>query len=150
MQQTPVISSIPDARSLYTISTVNHLGPLTTSVGYQHLTTGQHSQFATDQQLQLPNCFSLPAASSHITQQFSSSCLPKLSLLTFSGDPLTWQTFWDSFCAAIHANPSLSRIQKFNYLKAQLQGDTARAIDGLPLSDMNYTHSITLLQDRFG
>ena len=45
----------------------------------------------------------------------------------------------------------ISGIQKFvNYLKAQLQGDAARAIDGLPLSDLNYTHSIVLLQDRFG
>ena len=69
---------------------------------------------------------------------------------TFSGDPLTWQTFWDSFYAAIHANTSISGIQKFNYLKAQLQGDVARAIDGLPLSESNYIHSIALLQNRFG
>ena len=81
----------------------------------------------------------------HATQQFA-----KLILPTFSGDPLTWQTFWDSFYAAIHANTTLSGIQKFNYLKAQLQADAARAIDGLPLSELNYTHSIALLQSRFG
>ena len=69
---------------------------------------------------------------------------------TFSGDPLIRQTFWDSFYAAIHANTSISGIQKFNYLKAQLQGDAARAIDGLPLSESNYIHSIALLQNRFG
>ena len=46
--------------------------------------------------------------------------------------------------------PSLSRIQKFNYLKAQLQGDAARAIEGLPLSESNYIHSVALLQNRFG
>ena len=81
----------------------------------------------------------------HVTQQFA-----KLILPTFSGDPLTWQTFWDSFYAAVHANTTLSGIQKFNYLKAQLQGDAARAIDGLPLSELNYTHSIALLQSHFG
>jgi len=76
--------------------------------------------------------------------------LPKLSLPTFSEDPLTWQTFWDSFYAAIDANSNLGGIQKFNYLKAQLQGDAARAVSGLPLSELNYRHAITLLGDRFG
>ena len=84
------------------------------------------------------------------SSQFAMSHLPKLILPTFSGDPLNWQTFWDSFKAAIHANPSLSRIQKFNYLKAQLQGDAARTIAGLPLTEMNYQHSIALLEERFG
>ena len=82
--------------------------------------------------------------------QFAISRLPKLTLPTFSGDPLTWQTFWDSFNAAIHANPSLSGVQKFNYLKAQLQGDAARTIAGLPLTEVNYQHSIALLEERFG
>jgi len=78
------------------------------------------------------------------------SRLPKLSLPTFSGDPLQWQTFWDSFNAAINSNPSLSGVQKFNYLRAQLHGDTARVIAGFPLTDHNYEYSITLLKDRFG
>ena len=82
--------------------------------------------------------------------QFAISRLPKLTLPIFSGDPLTWQTFWDSFNAAIHANPSLSGVQKFNYLKAQLQGDAARTIAGLPLTEVNYQHSIALLEERFG
>ena len=84
------------------------------------------------------------------SSQFATSRLPKLTLPTFSGDPLTWQTFWDSFNAAIHANPSLSGVQKFNYLKAQLQGDAARTIAGFPLTEMNYQHSIALLEERFG
>ena len=82
--------------------------------------------------------------------QFATSRLPKLTLPTFSGNPLTWLTFWDSFQAAIHLNPTLSGVQKFNYLKAQLQEDAARTIDGIPLSDHNYLHAVTLLQDRFG
>ena len=36
--------------------------------------------------------------------------LPKLSLPTFSGDPLTWQTFWDSFDAAVNKNVGLSGV----------------------------------------
>ena len=63
------------------------------------------------------------------------SRLPKLNLPYFSGDPLVWQTFWDSFEAAIHSNPSLTGVQKFNYLRAQLQGDAARVIAGFPLTN---------------
>ena len=83
-------------------------------------------------------------------QQFSNTRLPKLTLPTFSGDPLNWLTFWDSFYMTIHANPNLSGIQKFSYLKVQLQGDAARTIAGLPLTEANYTNSIALLEDRYG
>ena len=36
----------------------------------------------------------------------------------------------------------LSRVQKFSYLKAQLQGDVARTTVGLPLTELNYQHSM--------
>lgn len=83
-------------------------------------------------------------------QVYQTSRLPKLELPTFSGDPLSWQSFWDSFDAAVNSNPTLSPIHKFNYLKAQLHGDAARAISGFPLTEVNYTHSVTLLKERFG
>jgi len=85
--------------------------------------------------------------SSHQSQMFSTTHLPKLSLSTFSGELLAWQTFWDSFYVAIHTNPNLMGIQKFSYLKAQLVGDAARTIAGLPLTDTNYHHAIAILED---
>ena len=78
------------------------------------------------------------------------SRLPKLNLPYFSGDPLMWQTFWDSFNAAVHSNANLTGVQKFNYLRAQLQGDAARVVIGFPLTDVNYEQSVTLLRERFG
>ena len=48
--------------------------------------------------------------------------LPKLSLPTFNGDILQWQTFWDSFESTIHLNVNLTDVQKFSYLKSQLVG----------------------------
>ena len=78
------------------------------------------------------------------------SRLPKLNLPSFAGDPLTWQSFWDSFKAAVHSNAALDCVQKFNYLKAQLHGDASRAIAGLLLTSANYDHAVTLLQERFG
>ena len=44
--------------------------------------------------------------------------LPKLDLPQFSGNPLYWQAFWDSFEAAVDNNRSLSGIQKLSYLRA--------------------------------
>ena len=58
------------------------------------------------------------------------SRLPKLNLPIFTGDPLTWQGFRDSFYAAVHNNPMLDGVQKFNYLRAQLQGDAAESLLG--------------------
>ena len=82
--------------------------------------------------------------------QFTASKLPKLTLPVFSGNPLDWLTFWDLFQVAIHLNPNLSGVQKFNYLKAQLQGEVAKAIEEFPLSDRNYVHAVIILQGRFG
>ncbi len=77
----------------------------------------------------------------------STSRLPKLSL---NGNSLHWQTFWDSFNAAVHSNTSLSGVQKFNYLKARTNDDAARAISGFPLPNANYEQAVTLLKERFG
>jgi len=73
---------------------------------------------------------------SHSPQQFATTGLPKLTLPSFSGNPLDWLTFWDSFQAAIHLNPNLSGIQKFNYLKSQLQGDRFRQNHSLVAAHM--------------
>jgi len=50
----------------------------------------------------------------------------------------------------VHTNPSLTGIEKFNYLRAQLDGEAARTASGLSLTDANYEQSISLLESRFG
>ena len=93
----------------------------------------------------------LPATTPHYPSSFNqNSRLPKLNLPTFTGNPLQWFTFWDSFQAAVHSNTTLGDIQKFSYLKAQLTGDAARAISGFPLTNDNYTKAVQLLKERFG
>ena len=76
-----------------------------------------------------------------------STRLPKLTLPQFSGDPLAWQGFWDSFEASVHSDPRLTGVQKFkfNYLRAQLLGDAACVVEGFPLTNNNYEHSVSLL-----
>ena len=93
---------------------------------------------------------SIPTVDLHDhSQQFALCRLPEMTLPKFSGNPLEWLTFWDSFQASIHLNPNLSGVQKFNYLKAHLHGDAARTVAGFPLSDQNFLHSISILRDRF-
>ena len=75
--------------------------------------------------------------------------LPKLTLRKFSGDPKSWQPFWDSFEAAVHNNSSVSRIDKFNYLKSLVEGNAASAIDGFALTADNYESAVKVLKDRF-
>ena len=96
-------------------------------------------------QFQLDNSIvkEIPAPRAHVK-------LPEISTKTFSGDPLEWLTFWDSFSAAVDRDTKMSGIQKMNYLKGYLKGEAARAVSGLPLTDENYQKAVELLKDRFG
>ena len=64
--------------------------------------------------------------------------LPKLTRPKFKGEVTRFHSFWDSYTSAIHNNPDISAIDKFNYLRALLEGPAARAIQGLALSATNY------------
>ena len=76
--------------------------------------------------------------------------LPKLELPQFSGNPILWQSFWDTFEASVHNNTSLTGVQKLSYFRGQLQGEAACVIAGFQLTNANYQHSIDLLKDHFG
>ena len=96
-----------------------------------------------------PGHSGITTQSSHQNNQPSVK-LPKLSLKKFSGDITTWSTFWDTFESAIHKNPNLSDIDKFNYLNSLLENTAADAISGLTLTSGNYNEAIVILKKRFG
>ncbi len=98
--------------------------------------------------LSLSNSESMQASSSVNTPTIKAK-LPKRTLRKFSGDPKYWQSFWDSFEAAVHNNDSVSTIDKFNYLKSLVEGNAASAIDGFALTADNYESAVKLLKDRF-
>ena len=52
---------------------------------------------------------STPGAPLSSTRGEAVSRLPKLNLLIFSGGPLTWQGFQDSFDATVYDNPMHAR-----------------------------------------
>ena len=76
--------------------------------------------------------------------------LPKLSLVTFDGEPTNWQPFWDSFRSSIHENAALANVDKLQYLKQSLVGIAADTISGLPLTNSSYGEAVDLLGKRFG
>ena len=75
--------------------------------------------------------------------------LPKLNLPTFNGDVLQWQSFFDSFTAAID-NKNIAPVEKFGYLRGQLKGEASKAVEGLSLTNENYAEAVDILKSRFG
>jgi hypothetical protein len=76
--------------------------------------------------------------------------LPKLYLPKFRGDVKRWSAFWESFESLVHKNEEMSPIDKFNYLNSLLEGEAARAIQGLPLTNANYNVVVEILRERCG
>ena len=76
--------------------------------------------------------------------------LPKLILPAFDGSILQWQTFWDSFESSVHDNTNLSDVQKFSYLKSQLEGSATMTVEGFSLTHGNCSRAIDLLREGYG
>lgn len=76
--------------------------------------------------------------------------LPKLVMEKFSGDVSKWQSFWSQFETAVDNNASLTKSDKFTYLKSFLYGTAANVVKGLSLSDENYDNAKKMLISRFG
>ena len=76
--------------------------------------------------------------------------LPKLEIPKFNGDPTKWQSFFDSFQAAVGKSTNLTDVEKFNYLRRFLEGDALHAVAGFSLTNDNYEESLELLQNRHG
>lgn len=68
----------------------------------------------------------------------------------YSGDPLKWQSFWDSFCHAVQEVAYLNKCPKFTYLKGFLSRAARKAIEGWSTTNLNYDAAILHLQNRFG
>lgn len=75
--------------------------------------------------------------------------LPKIEIQPFYGNFSEWITFKESFTAAIHNHPQLTKVQKFSYLKSLLKGEAARYTADLALTDANYDQAISQLNDRY-
>ncbi|XP_020296284.1 uncharacterized protein LOC109861165 [Pseudomyrmex gracilis] len=75
--------------------------------------------------------------------------LPKLDLPSFSGKYDEWFPFFDVFNTVIHSNASLSKVQKFQYLRASLTNEAKNIVNSLEISNANYDVAWKLLKERY-
>lgn len=89
------------------------------------------------------------ASNSSNTDNLSQIKLPTLSLPTFSGEYDQWLGFYDTFKSLIHDNKSLSKVQKFHYLRCSLKAEAYLVIESIEVSSDNYDIAWELLKHRF-
>lgn len=75
--------------------------------------------------------------------------LPTINLPKFQGNYDSWLEFKDLFESLINSNQSISKIQKFHYLKASLELDAAKIIQSLEFTSENYDVAWELLCSRY-
>ena len=76
--------------------------------------------------------------------------LPQIVLRKFSGYPLDWESFKETFKAAVHSSDIASNTEKFTYLKTYLDKSALQAMEGFPLTNENYAAAWQLLHGRYG
>lgn len=75
--------------------------------------------------------------------------LPRITIPKFSGVYTEWPSFKDLFESLFHNNAKLQRVQKFHYLKENLEGEAASLIESLHTTDANYDEAWTCINDRY-
>eukprot|EP00795_Rhopilema_esculentum_P005795 gene5795-11085_t len=68
----------------------------------------------------------------------------------FNGDSPKFFSFWESFQSIVVDNKDLTRVDKFIYLKALLEGTAAKALEGSPVDKQAFDEALDLLKSRFG
>lgn len=75
--------------------------------------------------------------------------LPPIPAPSFDGTLQNWSSFIDTFNATFHNNPSLSNVQRLQYLKASLHGSAVEVIQAIPTTGENYRMAYDSLVDQY-
>lgn len=75
--------------------------------------------------------------------------LAPINIPTFSGEYRSWCAFHDIFRQLVHENKKLSSVEKMQYLKTSLQGEAAKLIGHLDISNNSYAIAWELLDNRY-
>lgn len=103
---------------------------------------------AVKSQADVPQQAIIPLQAPYVPVQQTRIKLPKVELKSFHGEETKWKAFWDMFEAAVH-HQELADVEKSTYLQGLLKGDAARIINGLELTNANYSVAITMLLNRY-
>ncbi|XP_075167525.1 uncharacterized protein LOC142239617 [Haematobia irritans] len=82
----------------------------------------------------------------------SASCdvrLPKIDIPTFSGDYLGWISYRDMFISLVHNNSSLSKVQKYYFLKNSCRDTPLSIVNEYPASEASYELAWAALGRRY-
>lgn len=74
--------------------------------------------------------------------------LPVIKIPTFDGTYFKWLEFRDMFVSLVHER-KIRDVHKFHYLNSYLEGEAARVISNLEVTDDNYSEAWKLLCDRY-
>ena len=84
------------------------------------------------------------------TLQQTNKRLPKLEMLTFKGDVLSFPSYWKLFDVNINSHITLTSVQKISCLKTTLQEEPSTLIANLEMTAANYNSALEILKDRYG
>ncbi|GFT35779.1 reverse transcriptase domain-containing protein [Trichonephila clavipes] len=93
---------------------------------------------------------SINGSSVNSNKNVNSVRLPKLQIDKYFGEPCLWLEFWNKFQNSIDKNETLTKVDKFSYLKSLLEGAAGNVVNGFALSDDNYDNALILLKEKFG
>ncbi|XP_073838259.1 uncharacterized protein isoform X2 [Musca autumnalis] len=79
----------------------------------------------------------------------SNSRLPSLKLPNFDGKYCEYQRFITAFYNMVHDNPTISVIEKFNYLLNCLSGPALAVVEPYQVCEDNYEKALERLQERY-
>ena len=76
--------------------------------------------------------------------------LPKISVSTFDGYILQWQSFWEQFELYVHDRTKLSDVIKLAYLRDALKdGPALNIIEGLAQTADNYNKAVSCFRQCY-
>lgn len=75
--------------------------------------------------------------------------LPVIKIQNFDGSCFKWLEFKETYTSLVHNNAKIQNIHKFHYLLSYLEGEAARVLCNLEVSDSNYSEAWQLLCKRY-
>ena len=132
------------SRPMSSAQTLNPIQSVSFGQHLPHITT--NAGFVTNTATVVPP---VPNIQTFYDTRFLQESLPKLSLDSFSGDPLKWPE-WKGMFEATCCHPSVSNEHKMRYLKLCTTGKARSTIEGYGYSGVYFDQAFAALQRRFG
>ncbi|XP_031329673.1 uncharacterized protein LOC116160582 [Photinus pyralis] len=111
-----------------------------------------HEYFATERYVEAQrryDAFQEQIANMEMQNSSSKIKLPIIKIPIFRTGYENWTAFHDLFQKLIHSNDALSSTEKMHYLKSHVDGEAARLIQHLHISERNYETAWDIITKRY-